>query len=72
MCDLPGSGIELESPALAGGFFPAEPPTREAPSRVFDWWYLGNYEEGLWEVNVGQEGEKNFFFFFFYLTEPGS
>ena len=27
MCDLPGSGIELESPALAGGFFPAEPPS---------------------------------------------
>ena len=24
--DLPGSGIELVSPALSGGFFTAEPP----------------------------------------------
>ena len=24
--DLPGSGMELLSPALAGGFFTAEPP----------------------------------------------
>ena len=24
--DLPGSGMELKSPALAGGFFTTEPP----------------------------------------------
>ena len=26
MWDLPGSGIELVSPALAGGFFTTDPP----------------------------------------------
>ena len=30
MWDLQGSGIEPESPALAGEFFTTEPPTREA------------------------------------------
>ena len=31
MWDLPGSGIETESPALAGGFFTAEPQGKPAP-----------------------------------------
>ena len=33
MWDLPGSGIELMSPALAGEFFTTEPP--EKPSTDF-------------------------------------
>ena len=28
MCDLPGSGIEPVSSALAGGFFTTEPPVK--------------------------------------------
>ena len=31
--DLPNSGVELKSPALAGGFFTAEPPGKEALHR---------------------------------------
>ena len=30
MWDLPGSGIEPVSPALAGGFFTTEPPGKPA------------------------------------------
>ena len=30
MWDRPGSGIELMSPALAGGFFTTEPPRKPA------------------------------------------
>ena len=33
MWDLPGSGIEPESLALAGGFFTIE-PTRKPPNKV--------------------------------------
>ena len=36
MCDLPGSGIEPVSPALAGGLFTAEPPGKP-PSPPFCW-----------------------------------
>ena len=39
MWDLPGSGTELVSPALAGGFFTIEPP-----GKPIDWcfFYLGD------------------------------
>ena len=35
MRDLPGSGIELESPALVGEFFTVEPPGRPMNTVVF-------------------------------------
>jgi len=31
MWDLPGPGVELVSPALAGGFFTVEPPEKPPP-----------------------------------------
>ena len=39
MWDLPGSGIEPLSPALAGGFFTTEPPG-EPCVQVFLWTYV--------------------------------
>ena len=33
MWELPGSGIELMSPALAGGFFTTEPPAKPPEGR---------------------------------------
>jgi len=45
MWDLPGSGIEPISPALAGGFFTTEPPRK--PFSVFLM---------LWNLSFGNPG----------------
>ena len=39
MLDLPGSGVELVSPALAGGFFTTEPPGKPS-SELFEMNFL--------------------------------
>jgi len=35
MWDIPGSGIEMVSPVLAGGFFTTEPPGKPQYSTLF-------------------------------------
>ena len=52
MWDLPGLGIELVSPALAGGFFTIEPPGKPLDWCVFTW---GTLEQCL-EMLVATDG----------------
>ena len=43
MCELPGSGIELMSPALAGGFFTTELPEKLQFGLIFENYYVISY-----------------------------
>ena len=55
MWDLPGPGIELLSPALAGGFFTTEPPGK--PNGTFDSLLFTS-----WACNVPRMQEEEFYF----------
>ena len=51
MWDLPGSGIEPVSPALAGGFFTTEPP-RKPNARVFKFIFTYLFGQAIWHGGV--------------------
>ena len=54
MWDLPGAGIELEPPALAGGLFTTESPGKPKP--LYFWPSLGNHTVFAYKILLMKEG----------------
>ena len=59
MWDLPGPGIELTSPALAGGFFTTEPPGKPHSSILV--WRIPWTEEAGGQTQLRQHASKHSF-----------
>ena len=77
MWGLPGSGIELVSPALAGGFFTTEPPEKPQFGLILEKSYVilrGQIKKKLIRSLVLKSANKvlqSYHFLLFFLYEKG-